>query len=199
MSETGVTGGLPAPGVFFGAAVCPRKMVGSVDVFRQSYERLDTTILGVLQVDSDGNVNVSKRGPRAIDYVGPGGLPDLTAAARNILFVGSWQAGGRLAIRDGKMVVAERGKPKFIEHVDEVTFSGPVALAAGKNVFYATNVGVFRLTERGMELARVMPGIDIRRDVLEGCPMRVVPPDGDVPVVDPSILTGKDFRLAWGS
>jgi propionate CoA-transferase len=197
MSETGVLGGLPAPGVFFGAAVCPKKMMGSVDVFHQSYESLDTTILGVLQVDSEGNVNVSKRGPRALDYVGPGGLPDLTAAAKNILFVGSWQAGGKMAVQDGKMAILQRGKPKFIEHVDEVTFCGRRALAMEKNVFYATNVGVFRLTERGMELIRVMPGIDIKRDVLDGCRMRVVLPDGDVPVVDASILTGLGFNLAW--
>jgi len=199
MSETGVLGGLPAPGVFFGAAVCPTKMVTSGEVFHLAYESLDTTILGILQVDSDGNVNVSKRGPRALDYVGPGGLPDLTASARNIVFVGSWQTGGRMAVNGGAMVISEKGRPKFVEHVDEVTFNGRRALAAGKNVFYVTNVGVFRLTERGMDLVRVMPGIDIRRDVLEGCTMRMVPPDRDPPVVDPSVLTGRGFRLAWGA
>jgi propionate CoA-transferase len=120
-------------------------------------------------------------------------------SARNILFVGSWQAGGRMAVRDGAMAIVEKGVPKFIARVDEVTFNGRMALAAGKNVFYVTNVGVFRLTERGMELVRVMPGIDIRRDVLEGCPMRVVPPDRDPPVVDVSVLTGLGFRLAWNA
>ncbi len=197
MSETGVIGGLPAPGVFFGAAVCPQRLVTSADVFRLSYETLDTTILGILQVDSDGNVNVSKRGPRALDYVGPGGLPDLTAAARNILFVGSWQAGGRIALRDGRIAIEQRGTPKFTGRVDEVTFNGRRALEAGKNVFYVTHVGVFQLTPRGMELVRVMPGIDIRRDVIEGCPMRVVPPEQDPPVVEAPVMTGRDFRLAW--
>jgi propionate CoA-transferase len=197
MSETGVLGGLPAPGVFFGAAVCPREMVTSTEVFRRAYRELDTTILGLLQADSEGNVNVSKRGPRALDYVGPGGLPDLTAAARNILFVGTWQAGGRIEIRDGRMAILQRGKPKFTDRVDEVTFCGRRAVEAGKNVRYVTNVGVFRLTARGMELESVMPGIDVRRDVLEGSPMKVVAPEGDVPALDPSVTTGRGFGLSW--
>lgn len=197
MSETGVVGGLPAPGVFFGAAVCPREMMGSAEVFHRAYDRLDTTILGVLQADSEGNVNVSKRGEGAIHYVGPGGLPDLTAAARNILFVGTWQAGGKIAIRDGRMAFLQRGKPKFVDRVDEVTFCGKRALEMGKNVRYATHVGVFRLTGRGMEIESVMPGVDVRRDVLEGSPMRVVPPEREVPVADASVLTGQGFRLAW--
>lgn len=197
MSETGVLGGLPAPGVFFGAAVCPKTLVGSVDVFRESYERLDTTILGVLQADSDGNVNVSNRGRGAIHYVGPGGLPDLTAAARNIVFVGAWQSGGRMEVRDGRVVLVERGKPKFIAHVDEVTFNGRCALSQGKRVFYVTNVGVFRLVEQGMELVKVMPGVNIRKDILDFSPMRVVLPEGEVPVVDASVVTGAGFGLRW--
>jgi len=45
---------------------------------------------------------------------------------------------------------------------------------------------------------RVMPGVHVRPDVLEACPMRVVLPDGDVPVVDASIVAGRGFRLEWG-
>lgn len=198
MSETGVIGGLPAPGVFFGAAICPTRMVSSAEVFHLAYRELDTTILGLLEVDSEGNVNVSRRGPRALDYVGPGGLPDLTAAARNILFVGSWQEGARYAIRDGRLVCLRPGRPKFLDRVAEVTFSGRWAISQGKMVRYATPVGVFRLTERGVDVEAVMPGVDLRRDVLEGAPIRLVAPEGEVPVVDASVLTGRDFRIRWG-
>jgi propionate CoA-transferase len=197
MTETGVIGGLPAPGIFFGAAINPRELITSAAAFHRCYESLDTTILGVLQADSEGNINVSKRGPRASDYVGPGGLPDLTAAARHVLFVGSWMAHGRMAIRDGRLVIEKRGTPKFIAHVDEVTFSGRQALAMGKDVWYATNVGVFHLTPRGMELVEVMPGIDPVRDVVDGNPMRVVLPDGGPRVVAHDVVTGEGFRLAW--
>jgi acyl CoA:acetate/3-ketoacid CoA transferase len=50
-----------------------------------------------------------------------------------------------------------------------------------------------------MELIRVMPGIDIRKDILDVSPMKVVLPEsGSVPVADPSLVTGKGFRLAMG-
>ena len=80
----------------------------------------------------------------------------------------------------------------------EITFNGPRALAAGKRVFYATPVGLFRLTERGIELASVMPGIDVRRDVVEIAGLRVILPEGSVPVVSRAIVTGDDFTLRAG-
>ena len=61
-TESGVIGGLPAPGVFFGAAACPKKLVRSAEVFRMCGSQLDVTLLGVLEADSEGNVNVSRRG-----------------------------------------------------------------------------------------------------------------------------------------
>jgi propionate CoA-transferase len=198
VTETGVVGGIPAPGVFFGAAVCPREMMSSARLFRLSRERLDTTILGVLQADSDGNVNVSKRGVGARNHVGCGGLPDLVDSARNILFVGTWMAHARMEVGGGTMKIVKPGTPKFVDRVDEITFSGKQALAMGKQVWYATNIGLFHLTARGMELAEVMPGVDVRRDVVDACPMRIVlPGSGMVPLVDKSVLTGRGFRLNW--
>lgn len=198
LTETGVLGGIPAPGVFFGAAVRPKRMMTSARIFHLCAERLDTTILGVLQADAEGNVNVSRRGPGAIHYVGCGGLPDLVRSARNIVFVGTWMAHADLRIEGGRLRIARPGTHKFVERVDEITFCGRQALAQGKSVRYVTNVGVFRLTERGMELVEVMPGVDIRRDILEACPMRVVlPEDGRVPVVPDDVVTGRGFRLAW--
>ena len=197
-TETGVVGGLPAPGIFFGTAINPERFLTSAQVFHKAYERLDATILGILEVDAEGSVNVSRRGPRLLDAVGTGGLPDLVAAARSILFVGSWMAHGRIEVRDGRVRIERPGAHKFVERVSEVTFSGPQALARRKRVYYATSVGLFRLTERGMMLVEVMPGIDVERDVLAACPMRIVlPDDGRVPVVAPEIVTGEGFRLAW--
>ena len=105
-------------------------------------------------------------------------------------------AHGRIEVAGNKLRVVKRGTPKFIKNVDEITFCGPEALKNGKQVFYITHVGVFRLTERGMELTRVMPGIDIQKDILEFAPMRIVLPEsGEVPVVDPHIVTGEGFKL----
>ncbi len=196
-TETGVVGGLPTPGVFFGAAVRPEKMITSAQVFHMAYEKLDATLLGILEVDSQGSVNVSNRGPRILDYVGPGGLPDLVAAARNIFFVGSWMNRAKMELSGGKIKIVSPGQHKFKDSIREITFSGPQALAKGKNVFYATSVGLFKLTERGMMLMEVMPGIDIQNDIIGSCPMEIVlPKGGEVPVVPGDIVTGEGFKLA---
>lgn len=103
-----------------------------------------------------------------------------------------------MQIVGGRLVIVKPGQHKFIERVSEITMSGAQALAKKKNVFYVTNVGVFQLTAKGMMLIEVMPGIDIRKDILEACPMRVVLPDnGEVPVTEISIVTGLGFKLRW--
>jgi len=197
-TETGVYGGLPAPGVFFGAAINPIKLLSSAEIFHFWDQHLDVAILGLLQADSEGNVNVSKRGEGPIHYVGPGGFPNLVRAAKNIIFIGSWMARAEIEVRGGKVVIQKPGTPKFLEQVDQITFSGKQALALGKQVFYVTHVGAFRLTRRGVELFQVMPGIDIERDVLKACPMKIVLPEKAKPqVVEASIVTGQGFRLQW--
>jgi propionate CoA-transferase len=197
-TETGVYGGRPAPGVFFGAAVNPQKLESSAWMFHRYHQRLDAALLGFLQVDSRGNVNASNRGPRYLDYIGPGGLPSITASARTVFFVGGWMSGSHWRIANGALNLKRRGKPKFVQEVREVTFNGQVALAQGKRVFYVTNVGIFRLTAEGLMLIEVMPGIDIHRDILEGSEAHIVLPDGgEVPVAPQSILTGRGFALGW--
>jgi propionate CoA-transferase len=198
--ESGPVGGLPASGLYFGASFSPERIVSSAEMFRLCYERLDATCLGVLEADGAGNVNVSRRSAGARDYVGPGGFIDLAAAARTIVFVSAWTTNGEVAVEDGKVRVVRQGRPKFVEHVREITFNGARARAAGKRVFFATPVGLFALTERGMELVQVMPGVDVRRDVVAATPMRVVLPAGDPPVVPPAVVSGEGFtvRLARG-
>jgi len=199
-TESGVIGGVPAPGIFFGAAVNPSRIISSAEVFRMCEERLDTAIVGALQGDGDGNVNVSKRAERISSYVGPGGLIDLTTAAKTVIFVTKWMEGEKMRLAGRRVRIVEAGKPKFVSRVDEVTFSGKEALKAGKQVFYVTTVGVFQLTERGMELIRVMPGLDIQSDIMTTTSMRIVPPETrNVPLVDESILSGKGFHLRLSS
>jgi len=198
ISETGVIGGLPGPGIFFGAGINPKEIISSAQTFHLCYEHLDATILGILEADSYGNINVSKRGKGAINYVGPGGFPDFCAAAETIIFVGSWMAGAIMSIKNGKLVIEKPGKHKFIDRVNEITMSGEQALKKNKTVLYVTNVGVFKLTYRGMELIEVMPGVDIRKDITDSCPMKILLPEsGNVPVVEESIVTGDGFKLKW--
>ena len=46
-----------------------------------------------------------------------------------------------------------------------------------------------------MELLYVMPGIDVQRDILDVCPMRILLPETGAPEVVPeAVVTGRDFR-----
>ena len=195
-SESGVLGGLPAPGVFFGAGVCPDKIISSAQIFHKCYEHLDASILGMLEFEPNGNVNVSKRGEGPTNYVGPGGFIDFSSNARNVFFVCSWMVHGAMRIEDGRLKILKPGKIKLSEHVAEITFNGQCALERKQNIFYITNVGAFKLTARGLELIRVTPGVDIRKDILEPTNNAVVlPASGDVPEADASIMTGENFTL----
>ncbi len=198
-TEAGVLGGVPLPGIFFGASACPERIESSAWMFEQYKKSLDTTVLGFLQVDSEGNVNVSRRGANAIDYVGPGGFIDIWESAKTIIFVGSWMVKGELALDKGRLKVRKRGRPKFVRSVDEVTFNGQRALQKGKKIFYVSNVGVFQLTERGVELRQVAQGIDIDNDILGISDAEILlPEDGNVPELSDEIMTGRRFQLGWG-
>lgn len=196
LTEAGAIGGVAAPGVFFGAAVNPRKIVQSAEVFDMMYKRLDWVVLGVVEADSQGNVNVSKRGEVPMHHVGPGGFIDLVTCSKSILFCSAWGARARVEVRGDKVKVLDPGKPKFVDKVEEITFNGQEALKHGKNVFYVTQVGAFRLTNRGMELIYVMPGVDIQKDILDACPMKIVLPENGQPeVVGRDIVTGEGFQF----
>lgn len=195
-SESGVLGGLPAPGVFFGAGVCPEEMVSSAQIFHTCYEHLDASVLGMLEFDPAGNVNVSKRGEGALNYVGPGGFIDFSTNAKQVFFVSSWMVGGQLSLENGRLKIVKQGKIKLVDKVSEITFNGEQAIKSGRNIFYITNVGAFKLTAEGLELARVAPGVDVRRDILEPSNNAVkLPASGDVPLADASVMTGEGFKI----
>lgn len=196
-TESGVYGGVPTPGIYFGAAINPQKIMSSAEMFHLYEEKLDITVLGFLQVDSDGSVNVSRRGPKMMNYVGPGGFPNMVSYAKTIIFIGNWMEGANYSISGGKVKMIKGGIPKFVERVDEVTMNGKIAAREGKKVYYVTSVGIFQLTEKGLELIQVMPGIDIERDILRSCQAKIiVPKGGDIPIVGQALLTGQGFALA---
>ena len=194
-TETGVYGGIPAPGIYFGAAVNPERQESSAWMFRFYRKGLGAAVLGLLQVDAEGNVNVSRRGPAMSDYVGPGGFPSIIEAANTVIFIGAWMAGARWRIQDGGLRLAQPGTRKFIDQVDEITFSGPRALADGKRVYYVTHVGIIELTPRGLQLIRLMPGIVPERDLFPHTGARIRLADDLVPVPR-AVVSGRDFHLS---
>lgn len=198
-TEGGAYGGVPASGIYFGSAVSPQRLLSTAEMFHLYEARLDTTVLGFLQVDSQGNVNVSHRGPKTTDFVGPGGFTDIVEYAKTILFVGSWMDRAHHAMRGGRIALKKAGRPKFVDRVEKVSFSAAEALKAGKRVLYVTTVGTFELTPAGLELRELMPGVDVRRDILQNPGgARFVVPEGPVPLLPPEVITGDGFKLRWG-
>lgn len=185
-NEGGALGGTSAAGIFFGGAICPRELVSPAEVYRRLSERLDCVVLGGLEVDERGDVNVSSRGREALHaYVGPGGFVDLWHSASLVIFCVAFETGAKLTVdaATGRVRVARRGAPKFVPRVAEVCFSGARALAMGKRVLYVTHLGAFVLVEGGVQLAAVFPGVDVRRDILDASPMKILLPSGGVSAV----------------
>ena len=78
-----------------------------------------------------------------------------------------------------------------MRRVDQITFSGPQALARGQVALYLTERASFRLTPGGLELFEIAPGVDLERDVLAQMDFRPVLADR-VAVMPASHFTAED-------
>ncbi len=157
--EHGVVGGIngyAAGGKTFPVSHNPDAIIDSADQLRlYAGGGIDCAYLGVGEIDSAGNVNVSRFGDR---IPGSGGFIEISQGIRRIVFC---------------TVIGDKGRRKFVENVQQITFSAQAALRQGQEILYITERAVFGLTEHGLTLLEIAEGLDIQRDVLDRIGARV--------------------------
>ncbi|MCQ0969397.1 acyl CoA:acetate/3-ketoacid CoA transferase (plasmid) [Paracoccus sp. TK19116] len=173
--EQGAVGGMPLTGFAFGCASNAHAFVPSPNQF--SYFQgggFDMSFLSFLEVDRQGNVNVSKLGKKPYLTAGCGGFVDITANARKIVFSGFFEAAAEFDLAPDGLRITKPGKfTKMVNEVEHVTFSGRRAVETGQDVLYITERCVIRLTPEGLVATEIMPGIDPARDIAAASQGRV--------------------------
>jgi propionate CoA-transferase len=177
--EQGAVGGIPLLDFKFGCSANAEAFVASPHQF--SYFQaggFDASMLSFLEIGADGSVNVSRLSATPHRTAGAGGFVDITARAKRIVFSGAFNAGAKMHVENGKLAIDREGKiAKIVPKVDHVSFSGRRAVAQGQNATYVTERCVMVLTDVGLVVTEIAPGLDLQRDVLDqaATPLTVAP------------------------
>lgn len=194
--EQGAVGGVPLLDFAFGCA-------SNADAYMPSPYQFtyfqgggfDASLLSFLEIGRDGSVNVSKLSFRPHVTAGAGGFVDITARARKIVFSGMFNAGAKLGIEDGRLVIEKEGKlKKLVNAVEHVTFSGSRAIEQGQDITYVTERCVMKLTPRGVMLTEIAPGVDLEAHILDQSEFPLVVAD-DLKVMDQALFADAPLRL----
>jgi propionate CoA-transferase len=178
MIEQGAIAGIPTTGLNFGAMYNPSAILDDgyqFDFFQGG--GLDLAFLGFAQIDRHGNINSSRFGNV---ITGCGGSIDISQNAKKVVYCGSFAVKSVQEIDENGIRVTHPGKfRKFVNEVQQVSFSGRYALEKGQQVFYVTERAVFTLKPDGLTLIEIAPGIDLQKDVLDMMEFK--------PVIDPRL------------
>ena len=163
-SESGMIGGVPCPLPNFGSSYNPECTMEHNATFDMiDGGALTMTCLGLGECDENGNVNVSKFGPR---LTGPGGFIDITNATPKVVFCGTFVGKAQYAVGNGNLTILQEGSiKKFLKNVEQITFAGQYA-KQGQEILYVTERCVFKLINGKMTITEIAPGIELEKDIL---------------------------------
>jgi len=195
--EQGAVGGFPATGFAFGCALNPQALVQSADQFTLLQGGgFDVAMLSFLEVSGAGDVNVSYLAARPHVTAGVGGFSDIVTRAPKIVYSGYFTAGKKdIQITDGKLnIVSDGTVAKFVPEIAQISFSGEMARRRRQEVLYITERCVIELTEDGLTVIEIAPGVDLERDVLgrSGVPLLVRP---DLQLMSPALFRPEPMGL----
>jgi len=180
MIEQGAIAGIPTTGLNFGAMFNPTAIIDDVYQFDFFHGGgLDMAFLGFAQVDRHGNINSTRFG----NFVtGSGGSVDISSSAKKLVYCGTFSVKAEQEITADGLRISNPGKfKKFVDQVQQVSFSGKSALQRGQQVFYVTERAVFTLSPAGVVLLEIAPGVDLQTDILDMMDF--------VPVISPDLKT----------
>ncbi len=123
---------------------------------------------------------------------------NISQNADTVVFCGTFTAGGLQAVpADGLLQIEAEGRHrKFVDAVDQVTFSAAEARRRGQRILYVTERAVFELGADGLVLIEVAPGVDLQRDVLDLLDFPVTVAD-DLQLMDRRIFTDEPLGARW--
>ncbi|MBN3562986.1 acyl CoA:acetate/3-ketoacid CoA transferase [Aliamphritea spongicola] len=192
--EPGGIGGQPASGLSFGAVSNADAIIDQPAQF-DFYDGggLDQAFLGLAETCQEGHVNVSRFGSK---LAGAGGFINITQNTRDIYFLGTFTSGVQeiLISDDGLKILKNGPVKKFRKAVQQITFNGEYATECNQRVTFITERAVFRLSEQGLLLTEIAPGVDLQQDILDQ--MEFTPLiDDDLSVMDERLFYNRKMRL----
>lgn len=164
--EAGMIGGIPGYGLQFNTASNAHAIIDQsfqMDLYDGGGN--DVSCVGFAQIDSKGNVNVSKLNSR---IPGVGGFLNVFPRSKKRIHCGAFTAGkSNIIIKHGKMLILEDGPVvKLVERVDQVTLNWDYIDYSDSPTIIITERAVFEYSREGFILKEIAPGLDLERDIL---------------------------------
>lgn len=165
--ESGIYGGLQSGGIDFGIGRNLSAMISHQDqMLYYNGAGVDITYMGAGELDRNGNVNATRLGSQC---TGAGGFIDITQNARHVVFCSTFTTKGlEIELNDGKLNIVKEGHiKKLVNTVNQISYSGKLAVEKSQKMHFVTERAVFEMTDKGIMLIEIAPGIDLEKDILQ--------------------------------